>query len=309
MFDACSDPIFVYTLADDGSPGLLVEANEAACASLGYARAQLLDMTAVDVGAAGMRRGSDPPRRSPQADDRSVYETILVTATGDRLPVELSARMIDLRDRRVCLAIARNVAVRKQREDVLRGMSLEDELTGLLNRRGFFAMVEEARQRARFQDSRILLLYADVDGLKKVNDQLGHTAGDLLITAAADVLREAFRHEDLLARLGGDEFVALALLGHSQDERLVREAILARLGAAIAAKRSELGEGYDFSLSYGHLVTDRDELEGIDELLARSDARMYEAKRSRSKGAEQARPHSYGPRPPEECVPVRHGGV
>ncbi len=281
LFDACSDPIFVYAIGDDGRPGPLVEANEAACVSLGYPRAQLLAMTADDIGALEVRRDHDQRLRTLQVTDSVVYETVLVTATGHRLPVELSARMVELRGRKLCLAIARNVAVRQKREGELRGMSHQDELTGLLNRRGFFAMVEQTRNRARFEDARILLLYADVDGLKKVNDDLGHTAGDTLITSAAEALRIAFRDEDLLARLGGDEFVALAVLGGRQDERLVREAILARLQAAVAAKRVELGERYDFSLSFGHLVTDRDELKGIDELLARSDERMYEAKRTR----------------------------
>ena len=59
LFDACSDPIFVYALADDGVPVPLVEANEAACASLGYPRAQLLEMTAAEIGAGGARPGGD----------------------------------------------------------------------------------------------------------------------------------------------------------------------------------------------------------------------------------------------------------
>jgi diguanylate cyclase (GGDEF)-like protein len=124
-------------------------------------------------------------------------------------------------------------------------------------------------------------MYVDVDGLKRVNDHLGHAAGDVLIVAAANVLRETFRETDVLARLGGDEFVAMAQLGHSGDERLDRQTILARFEAAIAAKRAELGDPYDFSLSCGTAVASTDELERIDDLLARTDREMYAAKRAR----------------------------
>ena len=285
LFDACNDAIFIYSMADDGRPGAVVEVNEAACVSLGYPRAQLLRMTADEIGAPELRRDIEKRSQTLREAGGLVYETALVTSTGHRLPSELSARLVEIGGRTLCLAIARNVAVRKEREDSLRGMSLEDELTGLLNRRGFFALVDQAGQRARRLGARVLLLYADVDGLKEVNDRMGHAAGDVLLLAAAQVLRLAFRDQDVLARIGGDEFVALAVLGRSADEGLDRQTISARLAAAITAKRAELGEDYAFSLSFGDLVSDWEELGRIDELLARSDERMYEAKRSRRRAS------------------------
>ena len=85
-------------------------------------------------------------------------------------------------------------------------MSHQDELTGLLNRRGFFAMVDEmpAGPAPRLAGAASLCGCRTLS--KKVNDHLGHTAGDTLITAAAEALSTAFRDEDLVARLGGDEF-------------------------------------------------------------------------------------------------------
>jgi diguanylate cyclase (GGDEF)-like protein len=131
-------------------------------------------------------------------------------------------------------------------------------------------------------------VYGDVDGLKEVNDRLGHAAGDALILATAEALRLTFRDEDVLARIGGDEFVALALLSRSEDERLDQTTIVARLEAAVAGKRAELGEDYAFSLSFGSLVADWQELGRIDDLLARSDERMYEAKRSQRRAQRSA---------------------
>ena len=124
-------------------------------------------------------------------------------------------------------------------------------------------------------------MYLDVDGLKRVNDEMGHAAGDTVLVATGDALRLAFREEDVLARLGGDEFVALAVLGRCDDERLDLQAIEARFESAVRAKRKELGEDYAFAVSFGSLVVTSDELREIDELLARTDKRMYKAKRSR----------------------------
>ena len=115
--------------------------------------------------------------------------------------------------------------------------------------------------RARRSDRQVLLMYFDVDGLKRVNDEKGHADGDRLLVAAADVLRAAFRERDVVARLGGDEFVAMALLGRRHDEQLDRQAIETRLQDAVRAKRAELGDDYDFSVSFGSMVANHAELE------------------------------------------------
>jgi diguanylate cyclase (GGDEF)-like protein len=167
----------------------------------------------------------------------------------------------------------------------LRDLTDRDELTGLLNRRGFFAMVGETRRRARRQAAQILVMYLDVDGLKRVNDEMGHAAGDAVLVATGEALRLAFREEDVLARLGGDEFVALAVLGRCADERLDLQAIESRFEGAVQAKRAELGEDYAFAVSFGSLVVTGEELGEIDDLLARTDRRMYRAKRSRRRAA------------------------
>jgi diguanylate cyclase (GGDEF)-like protein len=90
-------------------------------------------------------------------------------------------------------------------------LSLTDVLTGLNNRRGFFVQAEHMFRLSRRNHADSGVLYADIDGLKLVNEQLGHDTGDQLIRDAAAVLRESLRGTDVLARLGGDEFVAFAL--------------------------------------------------------------------------------------------------
>jgi diguanylate cyclase (GGDEF)-like protein/PAS domain S-box-containing protein len=281
LFDACSDAILVYHIDDDGRPARLSEVNEAACHFLGYSRAQLLAMSAEDVHAPEARRGVQRHSQTLREAGCVVFETVYITSDGQRLPVEVSARLVELGGRWLCLAVSHSIAAHKEIEGFLRGLTDRDDLTGLLNRRGFFTKVGAVRRQARSRGTQVLLLYVDVDGLKRVNDVMGHAAGDTLIKAAADALRFAFREEDVLARLGGDEFVALAMLGRHADERLDREVIEARLDEAVRAQRAELGEDFAFAVSSGALVANWEELAEIDELLARADQRMYKAKRSR----------------------------
>jgi len=286
LFDACSDAILVYRLDDDGRQGRLVEANEAACHSLGYSRSRLLTMTADDIHAPEARRHIQDRAQALSEAGILVFETVHITSERQRRPVEVSARLVEIGGRRLCLTVSHSIAAHKELEGFLRGLTDIDELTGLLNRRGFFTRVEKVRRRAKRQGLQVILLYFDVDGLKRVNDELGHAAGDELLAATADALRLAFREEDVVARLGGDEFVAMALLGRRDDERLDVQVISARLDDAVRAKRVELGEAYDFSVSFGSVVANADELGDIDELLARTDQRMYRAKRERRRKAD-----------------------
>jgi len=281
LFDACSDVILVYRLEDDGRPGQLVEVNEAACRSLTYARKELLAMSADDVHAPESRRKVQERSQALREAGSLVFETVYITGDGQRMPIEVSARLVEIGGRRLCLAVGRSIAAHKELEGFLRNLTDVDELTGLLNRRGFFAMVGETRRRAQRAGAQVLMMYLDVDGLKRVNDEMGHASGDAVLTATGEALRLAFREEDVLARLGGDEFVALAVLGRCDDERLDLQAIESRFESAVQTKREELGDEYAFAVSFGSLVVTSDELREIDELLARTDKRMYRVKRSR----------------------------
>ena len=281
LFDACSDVILVHRFEVDGRAGQMVEVNEAACLALGYSRAQLLAMTAEDV-IAPEARSRVRGRAQALADAGTLaYETVQVTSDGQRLPVEVTARIVDIGGRRLCLTVSHSIAAHKELEEFLRGLTDVDELTGLFNRRGFFAKVDEVRRRAKRGNRQVLLMYFDVDGLKRANDEKGHAEGDKLLVAIADVLRAAFRERDVVARLGGDEFAAMALLGRDRDELLDRQAIELRLQDALRAKREELGADYELSVSFGSMVANHAELAEIDELLARADQRMYNVKRAR----------------------------
>ncbi|MEP6764285.1 MAG: diguanylate cyclase [Gemmatimonadaceae bacterium] len=174
-------------------------------------------------------------------------------------------------------------AIRYARErhrllDEIRSLSLCDALTGLNNRRGFFALAEQRLQLLARRTSPCLLVYADVDGLKEANDTLGHEVGDSLLIDAGRVLCSTFRATDLVARLGGDEFVAFA--DDTQDDDV--QQVLERMQRAIAIRNAEVDpEAPRLSLSAGALYFKASSTLVLQELVATADARMLECKKVR----------------------------
>lgn len=159
----------------------------------------------------------------------------------------------------------RNIDERKKYEDELRHISTHDGLTGLFNRAYFDA---EMMRMARSRSYPVSIVAADVDGLKLVNDSFGHAEGDTLIRLAAQVLREAFRAEDVVARIGGDEFVVLL---PDTDAETAKDGVK-RLERCI----NQLNEGcrdYSLSLSVGAATAERPEQ--LKEALKLADSRMY----------------------------------
>ncbi|PNG27866.1 GGDEF domain-containing protein [Methylocella silvestris] len=168
------------------------------------------------------------------------------------------------------------VTNRLERE--LRSQSLKDQLTNILNRRGFFSAADYAVKNAIRLRAGLTLFYFDLDGLKKINDSLGHTAGSELITSFANVLVATFRKTDVIGRIGGDEFVVLA-----SGACGTAEVMLARMTAIIAA-RATADPLLEISFSAGYAETAYPAATKIDDLIAQADMMMYERKQLK-KGA------------------------
>jgi two-component system cell cycle response regulator len=160
-----------------------------------------------------------------------------------------------------------------------RAIAITDELTGLYNRRGFFTLVEQQFRLARRERHGIYMLYADLDGLKAINDALGHRHGDMALMDTAKILRDTFRESDLIARIGGDEFVVLPIgtTGSSVEKTV------ARLEENVNRHNLEARRKYKLSLSFGVAYYDPGHPCSIDELLAKGDRLMYEQKRLKQK--------------------------
>ena len=170
-----------------------------------------------------------------------------------------------------------DISERKRAESALQSLSLVDELTGLYNRRGFLAVTEQYLESFQRSDNGLVVLYADLDGLKEINDSLGHLEGDRALVRTAEVLKEAFRSSDIIARLGGDEFVLLASVGADESA----ESLTDRLQQKIALVNAQRNRPYNLSISIGVAHYDPNEACPIEELLGRADRVMYEEKRKK----------------------------
>lgn len=158
----------------------------------------------------------------------------------------------------------------------VRRLSITDELTHLKNRRGFMLLAEQEIKLIRRGDTRGVLIYFDLDGLKQANDVQGHEVGDRMISDFAAILRRVFRESDILGRLGGDEFCALAVDLYEEPE-----VVISRLRKALANFNEQSGRRYTLSTSVGWVVVGEQGEQDLDRLLAMADAKMYEDKRSR----------------------------
>jgi diguanylate cyclase (GGDEF)-like protein/PAS domain S-box-containing protein len=171
-----------------------------------------------------------------------------------------------------------DVHERKAFEDRLHSISFTDELTGLLNRRGFFSFAQQQLKLANRSRKGFLFLYADLDGLKAINDTLGHQEGDLALVEAAHILREVFRESDIIARLGGDEFAVLMTEKSGASDEA---AILSRLRESMREHNAQKGRRFSISLSAGIKEYDPASPCTLDELISRADRLMYKEKRSK----------------------------
>lgn len=238
--------------------------------------AVLLDLSLPD------ETGMDTVRRIQAAAGRA--SVVVMTGAGDE-ELGVSAMQEGAQDYLVkgqvdgpILRRALRYAIqRNQMRRQLENLSLNDDLTGLNNRRGFLALAEQQLKVARRNGQTFLLLFLDLDGLKYVNDTFGHAEGNRAIVEAANVLRSCFRQSDILARLGGDEFAAMALASNDTSEQAVR----ARLGEALAAVNAKPDRAYPLGFSVGILACAPDGATSMEELLERADALMYEEKRKR----------------------------
>ena len=183
---------------------------------------------------------------------------------------------------RVILRVVRYAIERNRLQEELRSLSLVDDLTGLYNRRGLMALSEQQLRLAERTKKGLSLLFADLDGLKQINDTFGHQEGNRALIKIAEILRSTFRASDIVARLGGDEFAILT----PDTSRAGAEALVGRLKERLADHNASGQSGYGLSLSVGVAHWDPENPCSIGDLLARADGAMYRHKRGSHRPAD-----------------------
>ena len=214
----------------------------------------------------GAEPAGTPGERAPRVRAR------MMGADGSAVDVEVASSPCVYHDVRATVLLARDITAQLRYERDLHALALVDELTGLQNRRAFTLFAEQELARARRYGRTPVVVFADLDGLKQINDHHGHAAGDTAIRLVANALKSIFRETDIVARWSGDEFVALMNEGSDEASQL----IASRLDAAIAAQ-SPPNLPYVVSASVG--ATPLDPALPLRDAMERADAELYEQKK------------------------------
>ncbi len=257
--------------------GVILFANARAAAILGLARAEeLVGRSALDL-VHPRDRGILEERwaRLAAGADIQTGEVRVQLPDGSARIVECRATLFEEDGEATVLTVFRDVTRRRRMEEEMCRLALRDPLTGLANRAVFRDSLANAVEFARRYDSLGAVILVDLDNFKGVNDTLGHSVGDGLLSVLAGRMRETVRDSDIVARLGGDEF-AILLHGLRSEE----EARLAALRLQQAVERRVEVEGHEIrprasigiALFPTHAAT-------AEEILRAADLALYEAKR------------------------------
>ena len=159
--------------------------------------------------------------------------------------------------------------------------SIEDELTGLYNRRGFLSLAKDAIRLMDEPDYHIIFI--DMDKMKDINDSYGHDIGDSALKEAAKILKTCFREGDIISRYGGDEFIVF--VSSIKDE--IVEKIKTRIEENVNLFNKKKDSRYKIGLTLGDSKYDKEKKESLQQVINRSDKEMYTNKMNKLKDTDR----------------------
>jgi len=274
LFNSANDAIFL--IKDE----IIIECNESAMKMLGCDSSGILMRSYKQFFLDEMRvRKNRVATISSYMDDAikgisSAFEWKCICCNKNLFHVDVNFNVTAIDEKQFVLAIVRDITIRKKTEKRLIYQANYDRLTNLPNRNLVLDRLRQSMKLALRVSSHVAVLFADVDRFKKINDSMGHGAGDILIKEVANRLQSCVRDGDTVARFGGDEF--LIILNDVQDisdsELIAKKAL-----EAIAEKFVIHGQDFYLSLSIGISGFPDNGLEAID-LIKNADIAMYKAK-------------------------------
>jgi diguanylate cyclase (GGDEF)-like protein len=214
----------------------------------------------------------------PRQGQTDEHEWTYVRKDGSRIWVNLAMTALKTQGEKIAgyLGIAFDITERKKLTEYVNHLAHHDQLTGLPNRVLLDDRMQQAIQRAKRNRHKVAVLMVDVDYFKRINDSLGHTAGDALLDAIAKKLCSAVRQTDTVARMGGDEFViVMPEFRDEKDAERCAEAILQKVSTPTMLGNREV----NVTVSVG-LCVFPDCAHDAESLLKNADAALYEAKES-----------------------------
>jgi diguanylate cyclase (GGDEF)-like protein/PAS domain S-box-containing protein len=209
-----------------------------------------------------------------EGTETSLGEQRLLRLDGDVVDAEVVAVPVTYDLGPAVLVMAKDITDRKRAERALAHQALHDHLTGLPNRSLLLDRLSQAVARLGRADTRLGVLFFDLDHFKVINDSLGHDAGDRVLQAVAARVAGVLRPTDTLARLGGDEFVVVCEALEGPDDA---SAVADRIARALAPPIDEGEDELIVGASIGVVVTGDDHADPAG-LIRDADAAMYRAK-------------------------------
>ena len=255
--------------------GVVVSANPATAALFGYPQAHLqgLDFTTLVPGTDGEDGATLLTRLSRAPPDERELDGI--NARAEPFPLAVSVSQVELPAERLYVCILRDLTEQHRSQAHIHRLAHHDPLTGLENRAALGMRLEQQLAQARRSSLPLAVLFIDLDHFKKINDSLGHQAGDQLLVGASARMKDLLRDVDTLARLGGDEFI-IVLGGPLSPDSVT--AVAVRLVESLQQPYYLNGITAHSGASVGVALFPDDGLDA-ETLVRHADMAMYAAKR------------------------------
>ncbi len=271
VLDYMSDSIFVHDMN-----GKFIYINTEAHESRGYTKDELLNMHVKDLDAPMDEESIVKMKKNIKKMKEQGFVTFEIkhkTKDNTIIPVEIRSQIFILHDEKMVISVARDITDRQKVQDTLQVLATTDSLTGLYNRHKFELFYNSEVKKRKSDDSVMCLLLIDLDFFKKVNDNFGHSVGDIVIKEFSDVLASETRTDDIVARIGGEEFVVL--LKNVDIDKASR--IAERMRIKTQHMKIKSGD-QDISITASFGLTTSNNFSCLEQCLKMADDAMYQSK-------------------------------
>jgi len=265
IFTFSNDAIFVIDPKEDK----ILDVNPKACRMLGYSYEELLSLPISSIHPHEVSRFLAFSESVLIVGHGWTNELSCLCKTGQVLPSEISASVININGRRCILAIVRDITQRKRKEEELKHLTIIDPLTNIYNYRHFLKSLDHEFNRLKRYSGPLCLLMIDVDDFKSYNDTYGHLEGDLLLKEVSKALTKTLRKVDIVCRYAGDEFVAILPETKVFEAKIVAEKIRKEV------EDLSLKQKVTLSIGIGEYINNMNQ----HELVRNADTALYRAKK------------------------------
>ena len=285
LFEQSSDAIFIFQV-EGQEKGKILSANKAANSMHGYTNKEMLSLYISDLMTPEETEMILKQENDFFHNESRRSEVMHKKKNGDLFPVEASASLITAGDKKLILAIYRDISKRKEAEEKmsrlikkLELMSQTDGLTGLFNRQHLDKRLSEEIHRAKRYNHPLSLIMFDIDNFKAINDTYGHIAGDKILQHTSSIINEVLRDSDIAGRFGGDEFIVILTETGIDVGSQVAERIRTRIKQKMVPVKKHQTVGYNISIGIAEYSN---KLKTPEEFIAKADKALYAAKNSNS---------------------------